>query len=322
MKSKGFDFLKQKKEAALPEAEVILKKYRRFKAVSVIIILVLASLLGFVLYSNLNYIIFKYLIADHYIYEQTLDELYSVHLNENDVKNYKARFDELVISVVTEKIRGTNNDRYTYLYTPAQYKLEEETEKAIAMEAEYTHMTKDTVYLKIPNVSKYTKDFIKTNKEELNKYKNIIIDLQSNYGGDLDALYEIADLFLDKGATIGYEQAQTSFFSKEIKAKNKKYFDFEKIVLLQNGETASSAEGFIVSLRENLDNVCVVGTQSFGKGIGQITLPLKNGYAVRATVLLLKTPDGNSIHKIGITPDIIYEESDIVEYSLNDVLAK
>ncbi|MDR1914631.1 MAG: carboxy- processing protease, partial [Clostridiales bacterium] len=53
--------------------------------------------------------------------------------------------------------------------------------------------------------------------------------------------------------------------------------------------------------------------KSFGKGIGQVTLPLTDGFAVKATVLLVSGPNDNSIHREGITPDVIYDGEDIIQ---------
>lgn len=265
----------------------------------------MTAALALTVYSNYDYFAFKILMATSYSYTDTIKSLYKDQLKQNEVSdNLFKDFDDAVIAVMTEKIRSINGDGYTYLYTPQEYVLQEETTKEIAKEAEIKEIDTDTVYLRIPNVSEYTRNFIYDNVKALKGYKNIIIDLCSNYGGSLDSLYEISDLLLEKGMIIGKEETRL-FHTKTIKAKKKQELTFEKIVLLQNAHTASAAEGFINSLRENLDNVTVIGTVSFGKGIGQITLPLKRGYAVKATVLRVITPQGNNIHKIGIQPDIM-----------------
>jgi len=295
--------------------ERLMQKYNRLRLVSWITIPILALALGLMVYLNFNYLVFKVLITEHYAYDETLADLYASELGEDTQGSYMARFDDFVIAAVTEKIRTKNQDYYTYLYTPPSYVLQKEVVQAVAVEGSFIkEIRADTVYVRIPNFSSYTESFLHDNREEVSAYPYVVIDLRGNGGGSLDALYEMADLFLDKNMLIGKEVARTGFFSKTIKAKSARYFDFEGIYLLQDGQTASASESFINALRENLDNVTVVGTQSYGKGIGQVTIPLKDGYAVKATTMILETPNGNCIHRVGIAPDVVYEDDDIVEF--------
>lgn len=277
---------------------------------------VLLILLAFSVYANYDYYVFKLLISQAYVYTDTLDQLYSDALGNDNFKSYYKNFDQMIISVVTEKIRSINNDRYTYLYTPARYKLSKEVEKADAEETKMLRQSDDTAYLSITNISKYTKDYVYDNREALKEYKNLILDLRSDYGGLLADFYKISDLFLDKGAVIGYEKTRLPFYDITIKSKNEPYFNFDKIIVLQDEDTASAAEGLILSLTQNLDNVTLMGAKTFGKGIGQVTIPLKSGYAVKATIMTLQGPDGTSIHSKGIEPDIVYDDEDIIEAAL------
>ena len=278
------------------------------------IVLILCLLFGLAIYRNYNYIVFKYLVAGNYIYTETLDELYENAIGEIPQNNYFKNFDDVVISIVTEKIRETAGDRYTYLYTPSQFENEKIYTKETAEQSELKELSKDVLYVRLTNISKYTRKLIYDNRELINSYENIIIDLRGNGGGSVNDFYRIADLFLHKNAVIGSEVARYEIFSTTAKAKREKYFNFENIYLLQDKRTASAAEALIMSLRENLNNVQVVGTQSFGKGIGQITLPVKSGFAIKATIIKVMTPQNNSIHIEGITPDILYDGEDIIEY--------
>ena len=54
----------------------------------------------------------------------------------------------------------------------------------------------------------------------------------------------------------------------------------------------------------------LVGTTTFGKGIVQKTMPFTDGTAVKVTMAKYYTPNGNYIHGIGITPDIVIELPD------------
>jgi C-terminal processing protease CtpA/Prc len=41
-----------------------------------------------------------------------------------------------------------------------------------------------------------------------------------------------------------------------------------------------------------------------------VTLPLTDGYAVRATVMLTQAPDGQTVHRVGIAPDVQADEAE------------
>ncbi len=298
------------KHSLFPDYE---KKFKRLRILFIMSLIIIFA----IIFNNADYYIFKFLISYNYVYTKSLDAIYDQALGEGNYSGYTKNFDEVVMSVLTEKIRSIDNDRYTYLYNPKQYAISKENTKTEAANARIDKLSENTAYLLIPNVSKYTRDFVKKNFDELNKYENIIIDLQNNYGGALNSLYEIEDLFLPKGTTLGYETARLGLFSRQIKAKSNRDFDFKNIYILQNDSTASSAEGFINALRQNMDNVICVGTKTFGKGIGQVVVPLTSGYAVKATVITVETPNNTSIHKTGIIPDIEYKEADIIDYTFN-----
>ena len=105
------------------------------------------------------------------------------------------------------------------------------------------------------------------------------------------------------------------------KSKKKPLLEYENIVILQDGRTASSSENMIAALNENLDNVILVGDKTYGKGIGQYTLPLTKGFAVKATILTWHTPNGDNIHNRGIEPEIPYYGDDPEGFVL-DMLEK
>jgi C-terminal processing protease CtpA/Prc len=281
------------------------------------VLFILSTLLAcFIIFRNIDYYIFKYLISYNYIFTDSLDAIYDQALGKGNYSGYGKNFDEVVMSVFTEKIRSIDNDRYTYLYNPSQYKASKETTKTEAQSARVDKLSDDTAYVLAPNISIYTQNFLENNFDNLSSYKNIIIDLRGNYGGSLESLYKIEGLFLPRGTTLGYETARLKIFSKHLKSKSNRYLVFENIVILQDESTASSAEGFINALKLNLDNVTTIGTTTFGKGIGQIVMPLTSGYALKATVITVETPNYTSINKVGIAPDIEYTGTDIIEYSL------
>ncbi len=288
---------------------------RKYRILYVESLLLLCALLA-VVYINFDYMLFKVLISENYVYTDTLDQIYEEEVGvKANTAGYLRYFDKLAIALITEKIADTNGDVYTHMKTKDQYARLDAYKKAESKQCALTDMGQGTVYVKIPNMSAYTRKFVQKNKNKLKTYQNMIIDLRGNPGGFLDDSYKIAELFLDKGQVIGYEDARQGIFTKKVVAKRKPAFTFAHIVLLEDEHTASAAETLITALKENLQNVTIVGTKSFGKGIGQIEFRLKDGYSAQATVLKLETPQGHSIHKKGIDPDNVYTKEDIIQYA-------
>jgi len=107
-------------------------KYQKLKrkyyiVTSVFALLILGNL--YYIYLNYDYLVFKHLISQNYIYTDSLDKLYEKELKRDIDGRYYKYFDNLVISIVTREIRQEQNDRYTYQYLPEQYKKSKENEK-------------------------------------------------------------------------------------------------------------------------------------------------------------------------------------------------
>jgi len=301
---------KKNRKSYLSSIDRVRRSYLRFKIISLTAIALLVVGLTTLVYQNYDYLLFKNLIAHHYIHTDTLDELFAAHGITPD--SYIRNFDNLVISIVTQQIRMIDGDVYTYQYTPAMRVQHIERVRTRAATAEFFEIAPGVGYLYLPNISPYVRDFVLDNQEEINQFDNLILDLRGNGGGVLDDFQAIAELFLARGDIIGFEAARWYLFNWNVfgnqrTSRNDRFFEFDSIKILQDHRTASASEGLIMALKENLDNVTTIGALTYGKGIGQATLPLRGGFAVRATVILIETPTRETVHNVGITPDIEYE---------------
>jgi C-terminal processing protease CtpA/Prc len=130
--------------------------------------------------------------------------------------------------------------------------------------------------------------------------KCLIIDLRYNTGGLTEAGNRMLDLLLPDCVT-SYSIDRDGYLSGY--ESNKYSIEFEHIFILVNEYTASCAEMFTMSMQRYMDNVTVVGTETYGKGVGQIVFEDKSSqYAIflvqhywketRGTVLLVDRPEG------------------------------
>lgn len=313
---KNIRYRKYRKKSFLTTEDKLKKYQRKFRILLSIFILFVGTT-GYYLYLSYDYLAFKHFISQNYIYTETLDKLYSNELKRDVKGKYFSFFDDVVISVLTKNISAIDGDRYTYLYIPEHYKKYKEEEEAEALQSKLKELDSQTVYLHITNFSIYSRKFLEDNVEEIKKYPNLVIDLRSNYGGDTFAMYSMTDIFLPKGSIISTDKMR--FFSKTFRAKKTNLLSNKNIIILQDRNTASASENFISGLKDNLDNVLLIGNKTFGKGIGQFTLPLRRGFAVKATTMLWYTPNGLNIQGEGIEPDIYYDGNDIVAFALKTI---
>ena len=147
----------------------------------------------------------------------------------------------------------------------------------------------------------------------------LIIDLRNNPGGILDAAVDVSDLFLDTGVIVTADgRTAESRFARE--AKRGDILDGAALVILVNEGSASASEIVAGALQDN-HRALILGTSTFGKGLVQTVMPLSRGRAIKLTTSRYYTPSGDSIHEVGIAPDITVEGSaDYPGISMNSVL--
>lgn len=134
--------------------------------------------------------------------------------------------------------------------------------------------------------------------------KGLIVDIRDNGGGLLTTVCDMLDLFLEEDELIVY--TLDKYDSKEEVHANEGSIGEIPMVVLINGYSASASEIFSGALQD-YGLATIVGTQSFGKGIVQSIIPMKDGSAVKLTVSTYYTPNGRNIHGTGITPDVVIE---------------
>ena len=131
--------------------------------------------------------------------------------------------------------------------------------------------------------------------------ESLIIDLRSNGGGYVDVSVNMADMFVKDGVIVSVKDKRGLSYAYEDSGDDN-YIELP-IVILGDGNTASASEIFIGALRD-YDLATFIGTTTFGKGITQDVIPLKDGTGVKITSAKYYSPDGVNIHGIGIEPDI------------------
>lgn len=126
--------------------------------------------------------------------------------------------------------------------------------------------------------------------------EQLIFDLRGNSGGYLDQAFEVADKFIPGGYKIVYTNGRLKNSSQDFYSTSKGTHPlFPMVVLIDHG--SASASEIVSGAIQDLDRGLVVGQTSFGKGLVQNQLPLRDGGALRLTVARYYTPSGRLIQR-------------------------
>ena len=138
--------------------------------------------------------------------------------------------------------------------------------------------------------------------------EGLILDLRYNGGGFLTTAIEVASEFIDDGV-IMYEEFGDGE-RKTYEAKNGGMATDIPMVVLVNEGSASASE-IVAGAIQDRERGPLVGVTTFGKGSVQIPTMLKDGQgAVRITIARWLTPDGRTIHEVGLQPDVEVQITD------------
>lgn len=139
----------------------------------------------------------------------------------------------------------------------------------------------------------------------------LILDLRNNGGGGLQTAIEVASEFVGDGA-IMYEEYGDGSRDTYNAIKGGLATEIPLVVLINEG--SASASEIVAGAVQDTGRGKLVGVTSFGKGSVQTWVPLKdNQGAVRVTIARWLTPNGRTIHEVGLDPDLVVEltEEDI-----------
>lgn len=212
--------------------------------------------------------------------------------------------------IIASKLRGPSGEKVKLTVARDKQKLDFELvrEKINNVSADITYQDK-TAIISVYRFSEDTGTLVQSfTKDFKNKGINkVILDLRNNGGGYVTAARDLLSLWLDgdkiltqKSATIG----QTITYAKRGEATLK---DMKTIVLVNNA-TASASE-IVAGALKDYKKATILGTKTYGKGVVQTMLELSGGSILKITTAHWYTPEGQTINKTGISPDVEVERS-------------
>ncbi len=173
------------------------------------------------------------------------------------------------------------------------------------------------------------KEIIKLKKENID---GIVLDLRSNRGGSLAEAAELSGIFIEVGPiALIVEKGKDAVV---IKDSNRGTVYDGPLVVMINGLSASASELVAAALQDHRRAI-IVGSTSFGKGVGQQIFSVESGEPINdlanmrrsgkmgfgaITMSRLYRINGKSVQQSGVEPDItfpdVYDLFDIREKSI------
>ena len=123
--------------------------------------------------------------------------------------------------------------------------------------------------------------------------KDLLLDLQGNGGGYLNAAIDIANEFLGQKQLIVYTEGRAAKRS-DFSAKGNGRLRQGRLVVLVDEYSASASE-IVAGAIQDWDRGVVVGRRTFGKGLVQRPIDLPDGSMLRLTIARYYTPAGRCI---------------------------
>lgn len=172
------------------------------------------------------------------------------------------------------------------------------------------HMLPDGVgYVRIANFTSTTATELDAALADLKEHgmERLLLDLRGNPGGLLEQAVQVSDRFVDEGDKIVFTRGRVAGSNQDYFAQRSADKINLPLVVLVNGSSASASEIVSGAIQDH-DLGLVVGETTFGKGLVQRVIPLRDGGALAVTTAKYFTPSGRLIQR---------DYSDVEEYYLN-----
>ena len=208
---------------------------------------------------------------------------------------------------------GTSIDltvRRKNLKKPLEFKITRKIIEVQSVSSSVISKDKNLGYIRLKSFNENSDEqFLKSIKkfEKNSTIKGYVLDLRNNPGGLLTQAINITDFFLDDGEIVSTKGRKVSETRKFFARKGDEIMGKPIIVLINNG-SASASEIFAGALKDH-KRAIILGENSYGKGSVQSIIPLRNGGGMRLTISKYYLPSGKSISDVGVTPDILVEET-------------
>ena len=220
------------------------------------------------------------------------------------------KYSYMEMDIAVKNIRGPENTSVKITFLRDGKKIDKTiTRKEIKIVSIESKMLEDKIgYINIKSFEEETAgDFRKALASlEAQGMKALIIDVRDDGGGLLTVVEDICDRILGKAVIVYTKDRQGK--KEYLKSSDKEKID-KPIVVLTNRSSASASEILTGAVLDNKAGISI-GETTYGKGLVQGMLKLKDGSGYKLTTAQYFTPNGNYIDKKGIKPTIEVKDKD------------
>ncbi|MFV0341854.1 MAG: S41 family peptidase [Anaerocolumna sp.] len=239
----------------------------------------------------------NYLYYESNKHDAVIKELLNDTIEDNDK-----------ISLVVDRIKQ-DDDIFTYTITDEEYDLYYKEE----LEDVYFEYIEDTVYLRIYTFGPDTYNKVVEGLDEVREsdIKTLVVDLRGNGGGMTLSANNILDCLLPEcvTSTLIYRDGNNYNYYSDAS-----YIKFKDVMILVDQYSASASELLTLGLDTYLNNVTILGEDTFGKGVGQTVYYDSNRKLALYLVNHYWNVKQKNILETSIKPDVYIDSDNVEDY--------
>lgn len=211
---------------------------------------------------------------------------------------------------VVKLLRGSDGTQVRVKYRRGENEEKEVTITRSEIKIRSVYGKMDDGHIGYIRITSFNADTAKDFKAELQKLEGegmqaLVLDLRDNPGGLLESGVNVARCLVPKGPIVSLKDRNGH---TEVETSDLEAVKYPLAVLVNHG-TASASE-IVSGAIQDTQAGRLFGTRTFGKGVVQNVFMLSPDTAVKLTIAKYYTPNGRSIHKKGIDPDVVVEPAD------------
>ena len=160
-------------------------------------------------------------------------------------------------------------------------------------------VTEDIGYICLANFTAHAADEVKDALENLktNGVQKVILDLRGNPGGLWEEAIKVVNLFIDQGLMVVETRTRIDSLAETRTTQQPAYDAALPIIVLIDEQSASASE-IVAGVLQDYDRGILIGKNTYGKGLVQLTRPLSYNTQLKLTISKYYIPSGRSIQKI------------------------
>ena len=215
---------------------------------------------------------------------------------------------DLTLMEAVQKMRGPKGTKVTLTVeregakAPLQFTLIRDT---IKIQSVRSRLLDERIgYVRISQFQESTAEDLAEKLKDLKekKIQGLILDLRNNPGGLLSAAVGVSEQFLESDKLVVSIKGRDGRKDEYRARLQGEHVEYPMIVLVNQG--SASASEIVAAAMQDWGKAVIIGKTTFGKGSVQTILPLSDGSGLRLTTAKYYTPRGESIHNVGVKPDI------------------